>query len=439
MPLFLPLTLPLFFLLDELPALKDGNKWIGGFRNILNYITQVSSGKWDLDVGLSEQESADCIAYSGHPIPLALFSRAREKNKNKLSLTNFKPRFSSFLDSAAKPLLDLSLYLSQENFTTVTRPVFRIIQPFPLFFFTPDAIRSAAQSRSQNLGVDCLIFEHHTKPNADSSSRSILPESLRPRPKQTVSSILAASPEKMAQIRLNAMASNLFEPIEARRAMKKYLLSNTQMTSLDCLALGYLSLMLIPELPQAWLALNMRRQFPRLSAWVQELRTETYNGAISIRDVFDENRPTDQTHHLPWRRPSSLSGWDRIQISLTCLIEYLPGGFGQLRRDEKMRQYSQRLQKAPSQIHRKNNDEVSNDHKHRIWGGWKSVATLLSAVMAIALATAHVGLGIGSRAREETLGEKEQQGEEQEMQGINLPTFEDAGSLLGAYARQLNV
>lgn len=49
----------------ELPALRDGDIWIGGFRNIFHYLAQHSSGKWILDVGLSEQEGADCIAYFG--------------------------------------------------------------------------------------------------------------------------------------------------------------------------------------------------------------------------------------------------------------------------------------------------------------------------------------------------------------------------------------
>jgi len=47
---------------DELPALRDGERWIGGFRNIIHYIAQVSQGQWVLDAGLSEQEAADCIA-----------------------------------------------------------------------------------------------------------------------------------------------------------------------------------------------------------------------------------------------------------------------------------------------------------------------------------------------------------------------------------------
>lgn len=47
---------------EELPALRDGSTWIGGFRNILDYVRQHSHGQWDLDRELEPQEKADCIA-----------------------------------------------------------------------------------------------------------------------------------------------------------------------------------------------------------------------------------------------------------------------------------------------------------------------------------------------------------------------------------------
>jgi sorting and assembly machinery component 37 len=47
----------------DLPALKNDNVWVGGFRNIVDYIRQFSRGKWDLDAELEGRERADCIAY----------------------------------------------------------------------------------------------------------------------------------------------------------------------------------------------------------------------------------------------------------------------------------------------------------------------------------------------------------------------------------------
>lgn len=48
---------------DELPAVKDGSRWVSKFRNIVNYLREYSNGQWDLDAHLSGLEKADNIAY----------------------------------------------------------------------------------------------------------------------------------------------------------------------------------------------------------------------------------------------------------------------------------------------------------------------------------------------------------------------------------------
>lgn len=270
----------------ELPALKDDGVWIGGFRNIFHYVAQHSSGKRILDAGLEEQEEADCVA------------------------------FSAFLDSHAEPLLDLSLYIMSENYTTITRPVYSTFQPFPLPYLIPSARRCTARSRTAHLGLAALEIETCIESN-DSNMTSV-PERLR-KPRAEVSKILTASSQTAAQIRLDALASECFEPLEALRAKKRYLVSNSQFTSLDCLALGYLSLMLIPELPQPWLARTMRQKFPRLAAWTQELRTEIFGGAVGIGDVYGERKLSQASERLPWRKPETYSIW-RISSSLVSTI-----------------------------------------------------------------------------------------------------------------------
>ena len=47
---------------DELPALRNGTTWIGGFRNIIDYIRQYSGGEWALDTNLEGKAKADCAA-----------------------------------------------------------------------------------------------------------------------------------------------------------------------------------------------------------------------------------------------------------------------------------------------------------------------------------------------------------------------------------------
>ena len=50
----------LFFLTDELPAVKNGNTWVSRFSNIVDYL---SHHRWQLDGELSGLDKADNIAY----------------------------------------------------------------------------------------------------------------------------------------------------------------------------------------------------------------------------------------------------------------------------------------------------------------------------------------------------------------------------------------
>jgi len=292
-----------------LPALRNGNIWIGGFRNIFHYIAQYSSGDWVLDVGLPEQEGADCIA------------------------------FSTFLESHGRPLLDLSLYVSSENYAAVTRPLYNKIQSFPLPYLTPPAVRASAKARTTHLGLSALDIDSLE----DSNSPSIIPDSLR-KPRATVSSLLAASPESAAQIRLNALATNFFEPLQELRGDKRYFVSNKQFTSLDCLVLGYFSLMLLPELPQPWLSKAMKAKFPELCAWTEALSESVFGPETTLEDAFlatpeegsEMNPPSRRI--LPWKAPDNggLLGVGGVFVS--GMVDTIPI-IGQLRRNMRMRQH----------------------------------------------------------------------------------------------------
>ncbi|KHJ36007.1 putative mitochondrial import receptor subunit [Erysiphe necator] len=367
----------------ELPALRDGDIWIGGFRNIFHYLAQHSSGKWILDVGLSEQEGADCIA------------------------------FSSFLDSTARLLLDLSLYVSIENYSKVTRPAYSNLQPFPLPYLMPDAIRSTARSRTQNLGLASFNIDREKDSinNSSKSISSIIPENLR-RSKHTVSSLVTASPECVAQIRLNALAIDCLEPIENLRAKKRYLVSDVQITSLDCLALGYLSLMLIPELPQSWLAKTMRQKFPRLSAWTQELRTEIFGGAVGCQDVFSDRKKGDWGDRLPWQKSETENIWSRGQVFFLTMFDDLKG-FGRLRRKDKMRSYT-----------------AKKSDNRNVWNTSSKIFTTLSAVF-LTGATAGIGMILLSLFKTDHRKIKNEK-----FDNNKLNSFGDAGKILGAYSQE---
>ncbi|PBP25275.1 hypothetical protein BUE80_DR003654 [Diplocarpon rosae] len=265
-----------------LPALRNGDVWISGFRNISHYLAQVSAGEWILDAGLSERETADCIA------------------------------FSSFVELHGQPLLDISLYVSSQNYTTVTRPLYNKIQKFPLPYLTPPSIRAAAKQRTDHLGLSSLDID--TKNHEASPEPSIIPASLR-RPRQTVSSMLAASPEAIAQIRLSSLATDFLEPMQALLGNKQYFVSDNQFSSLDCLALGYLALMVAPELPQPWLARKIVDSCPRLHAWTEE---DTGGG------------------RLPWAPPYNRGALDVGRVFVSSLADSIPV-VGQLKKNTRMK------------------------------------------------------------------------------------------------------
>ncbi len=164
-----------------------------------------------------------------------------------------------------------------------------------------------------------------------------------------MSSLLAASPEKNAQIRLDALATDFFEPLDKLRGKKKFLVSDSQLTSLDCLALGFLSLMLVPELPQQWLANTMEKKFPELCEWTQDLRKTIFSSSVSLNDAYLTRLGDSQLDirlqrlrgkgHLPWRARKNESALSVGGAFLSSITDSLPV-VGQLRRNTRMQQHA---------------------------------------------------------------------------------------------------
>ncbi|KAH8755255.1 Tom37 C-terminal domain-containing protein [Hyaloscypha finlandica] len=374
---------------NELPALRNGDIWIGGFRNIFHYLAQCSAGEWVLDAGLPEQEGADCIA------------------------------FSSFVESHGQPLIDLSLYVSQ-NYTTTTQPLYSALLPFPLPYLTPPSIRATAKLRTAHLGLSSLDID--SDDSTPPPSQSIIPESLR-RPRSTVSSLLAASPEASAQIRLDALATAFLEPLEKLRAKKQLFVSESQFTSLDCLVLGYLSLMLVPDLPQPWLAQCLKKKFPSLCAWTEELRKNVFGPEVTVHDAFLTKLGDSELDlrlkrlrgrgHLPWKAPDNGGAVGIGSVFLSGVADGIPV-VGQLRRNTRMRQHGGLTTE----------DGVESSSFQYL----TLITGLVAGLGAVAGYMFHQGL-ISFGAGEETK-EKET--------GGGLGALGEAGAALGFYASQMD-
>ncbi|KAF2837063.1 hypothetical protein M501DRAFT_1033250 [Patellaria atrata CBS 101060] len=276
----------------EFPALLHNSTWIAGFHTITRYLRQQLYR--DIDARLSSQQRADSIA------------------------------FSTLLSHSALPLLSLSLYTSFQNYYHITRPAFTSILPWHANYSVPPARREVAKAVTQHFGFSGLdIDDVHESTlaggntsisgsyesakavagiptgNGTNSRPNVLPLGFN----KSIKKILN-KPEYAARFRLDALTKECLQPLDDLLGEKSYLLTDGAKgpSSLDCLAFGYLSLMLYPDFPQAWLREGFDK-YPRLQDYVHRMRDELVGGNTVVADVMALQHSTSPESHnlnLPW-------------------------------------------------------------------------------------------------------------------------------------------
>lgn len=262
--------------LGELPALKDGDKWVSRFNNIVTYLREVSNGDWDLNRSLTRHQQADCVA------------------------------FTSFIESRGQPLVDLSLYVSSENYNGSTKVALSHVLRWPGSWTIPGQLRDKAKKRSEHLGLSSLDVDAAQKDaesKQDTGLTAQIPERLR-KPKQTVSKLLGQNAAK-DKFRLDAVTAEFMEPVEELLGRKDYLLGDS-MTSVDCLAIGYLALMQRPDLPHGWLKAALSEKHGHLGQWSEKITKASFE------------KP------LLWLSPAPATGTDRFLAVIENLVAALP-------------------------------------------------------------------------------------------------------------------
>jgi sorting and assembly machinery component 37 len=135
-----------------------------------------------------------------------------------------------------------------------------------------------------------------------------VPKNLIARPRDTVSKLLGRTAQQN-HFRLEALTADFFEPLEAMLGKKAYLLAKNEddaLSSLDCIALGYLSLALVPELTFPWLRDAMRTKSPQLAAYTERVRRRCFGQApVEVAHAFSPQ--STRSSSLPWRTPSRIS------------------------------------------------------------------------------------------------------------------------------------
>ncbi|KAK5138948.1 hypothetical protein LTR04_004038, partial [Oleoguttula sp. CCFEE 6159] len=188
------------------PALRDGREWVCGFNAITAHLKTRFSHRFD---DLSAEQIADSTAWT------------------------------AFIQSAARPLLDLSLYVSFENYRLTTRPAFTHILPWHANYIIPPKRRAAARARTEHLGLSALDVDTvHDVPDNASPPKSGADREIEGRAslllprKNTVRSMLA-KPEYAARFRLDTVMNALFAPLHALLGHKEYLLGGKRPSALD--------------------------------------------------------------------------------------------------------------------------------------------------------------------------------------------------------------
>lgn len=264
---------------DSLPALHETGSgvWSSGFTSITGRLRDLGGDAWDLDRDLDVAQRADSAAYA------------------------------SFLRSSAAPLVALSLYVSSANWAGTTRPAYSGILPFPLTWTEPLSIRHRMCDVADHLGLSDLNVDDDSgrsdqaRQASSATSESTegflkVPERLRPLRRGVKA---ALSPEQTALFRLEAVANDCLAVLTDLKAAsemdgageRSFFPSTSSISSLDCLAFGYLALMLVPDVPRPWLKDLVRRRHESLSLFVDATRDAVFGG--------------DVASSLPWADPSS--------------------------------------------------------------------------------------------------------------------------------------
>lgn len=221
--------------------------------------------------------------------------------------------FSTFLTSQTHPLLDLSLYVASENYTN-TRTAYSSILQWPTQYFVPPQRRALAKARTDHLGLSSLDFDTLDEERRSSrKAADFIPQSLRTS-RPTVMGMMKEK-QSSARFKLDALVDAAFKPLQQLLGNKRWMLSDERASSLDCLALGYLSLALIPEVPQSWLAEGLRGRYPGLCKYVEDGVKQVFGGEVTVEDALasstEEQSAMMQAQSetaLPWRAPEQNIG-----------------------------------------------------------------------------------------------------------------------------------
>ncbi|EAT92271.2 hypothetical protein SNOG_00776 [Parastagonospora nodorum SN15] len=113
------------------------------------------------------------------------------------------------------------------------------------------------------------------------------------------------TPAYAARFRLDSLSNELLDPVADLLGKTDFLLTEDRISSLDCLAFGYLSLLFYPAVPQAWVKETIQTKFPRIASYIRRLRKDIFcDEDIKPADVWTISSGPPQASSgmlLPWQ------------------------------------------------------------------------------------------------------------------------------------------
>ncbi|KAK2733657.1 hypothetical protein FQN57_002054 [Myotisia sp. PD_48] len=357
----------------ELPALWTGSRWISRFRNIVDFLRQYSDGKWDLDEQLSSQERADCTA------------------------------FSSFIESRGQALIDLSLYVSSENYHAATAPAYASILRWPDQWIIPPKVRSKAKTRTEHLGLSSLDLDAEEEARKQKevgrhmpTAESRIPKSLKTSPRETITGLLGKKMQQ-SQFRLHGITQSFVEPLEQliEEGGGRYMIATGGPCSLDCLALAYLSLAIKPDVPSSWLKDGVQKAGRKLVAFTERMRSRCYGDAnVEINDAFYPRGTNTASARLPWQAPDRIGLLDIGGRALDGMAECIPI-IREIRANRRLQQLGRDVTSADDQ---KVVQDITKGHRRETIASTVTVLAGFGMLVWYLLVTPTVAMGVAGEA-----------------------------------------
>lgn len=307
--------------------------------------------------------------------------------------------------------------MTSQNYYGHTSPAYGSLLQWPNQWILPPKLHGAAKTRTEHLGLSSLdlqaIEEQRQRDHTAAVASGQVPQKLIRRPQDTVSSLLGRSAQRNP-FRLDALTGDFFEPLEAMLGKKPQLLLGESPSSLDCIALGYLSLALVPDLTSPWLRDAMRAKAPLLSDYTERMRRRCF-GEVEVTVAHAYSPQSAPPSPLPWREPGRISAAAVGSSLLATLADNTPF-LSEVRRNHRLKQGAQ---SAESGLEEGEGKALSTFAENKNRDMYVSIAAVVAGAAALVGYVLHVGLFTVT----EDMEEEEEEAELQDHAGGDATDF----------------